>query len=389
MAHELTSRLAQRREEGGSGVALQEPGESLEVVLTSAFAPAEETFGGDFVPELHGSEPETRAVDPLLLKVVPPPKPIDFPALEEEASRHRLILMRTGAVISVAALVSIAGAFLYHAMLVGILWAGAMFMPAQDRGGSRGAALETGGGIMTSEAPSGPSAAPATPPSAAAAVTALPVVPPVVQPLPSPNQVAMNTLNNEEPTPDIIAIPGGETALGHLKEPLPPRPAVVAPPEPIILPPNRSESLPLVAPVKSANTPANNSSVMGAGGTGDDDEAPISLLRDGAGSGTDGRSGRGHGHLMGGDLPEPQPRDTPGLEMPLTAPPKHDHMTYEVTVAADGTLLDVKLKESSGEADLDELWRLQILRKWKFYAAHVNGKFIQASTSIIIRLTPK
>ena len=52
----------------------------------------------------------------------------------------------------------------------------------------------------------------------------------MVQPLPSPDQVAMSTFNNEESTPDIIAIPSGETALGHLKSPIP-EPKVVAPPE--------------------------------------------------------------------------------------------------------------------------------------------------------------
>jgi TonB family protein len=388
MAHELTSRLRQGGER--SGVALEEPGESLEVVLSSAFTAPEEPAAEDLPPESPEAAPGRREIDPLLLKVVPPPKPIDFHALEEESSRHRLILMRTGAVISVAALVSIVGAFLYHAMILGVLWAGAMLMPVQDRGGSRGAALETGGGLMTTEAPSGPSAAPATPPGATPpAAMALPQVPPVVQPLPSPNQVAMNTFRNDEPAPDIIAIPGGETALGHLKEPVPPRPTTVPPPEPMILPPNHTDLPSPAAPVSSANTPASNASVMGAGGTGDDEEAPISLLRDGAGSGTDGRSGRGHGHLMGGDLPEPGPLETPDLAMRLVSPPKHDHMTYDVTVAADGTVMDVKLKESSGEADLDELWRLQILRNWKFRAAHVNGKFIQASTSIIIRLTAK
>ena len=51
-------------------------------------------------------------------------------------------------------------------------------------------------------------------------------------------------------------------------------------------------------------------------------------------------------------------------------------------------MLQVKLFEyCSGEADLDELYRRQILTQWKFRAAHVNGKYIEASTSIIIRLT--
>ncbi len=387
MAHEMTSGRVQARGEGASGVALQDAGESLEVVISSAFAPVEGAFGNDLVRKRNDSVPESEEIDARLLNVVHPPKPIDFHALEEEASRHRLILMRSGAVISLAALVSIFGAFLYHAAIVGVLWAGTLMMPAQDRGGSRGVSLDTGGGIMTSDGPSSPSASPAPGPvpSPVAAAVAMPKAPPVVQPLPSPDQVAMNTLNNEEPAPDIIAIPGGETALGHLKTPLP-QPSVVAPPEPIISPPNRSENVAPVTPAPVASV-AKSATGAGAGGTGDDDEAPISLLRDGAGSGTDGRSGRGHGHLMGGDLPEPGPLETPDLQMKLTVPPKKDHMTYDVLVAPDGSVLQVKLTESSGEADLDELWRRQILTHWKFRAAHVNGKYIEASTSIIIRLT--
>ena len=63
-------------------------------------------------------------------------------------------------------------------------------------------------------------------------------------------------------------------------------------------------------------------------------------------------------------------------------------MTYDVTVAPDGTVLQVKLSESSGEADLDELYRRQILTQWKFRTpCMLNGKYIEASTSIIIRLT--
>ena len=387
MAHEMTSGKVQTRGEGASGVALHDPDESLEVAISSGFAaPVEGAFGNDLVQKGNDSVPESEDIDARLLNVVRPPKPIDFHALEEEASRHRLILMRTGAVISVTALASIFGAFLYHAVIVGVLWAGALMMPAQDRGGSRGVSLDTGGGIMTSDGQNAPSASPAPAQvTSPAAAVAMPKAPPVVQPLPSPDQVAMNTFNNEEPAPDIIAIPGGETALGHLKMPIP-QPSVVAPPEPIISPPNRSENVMPVTPAPVASV-AKSATGMGAGGTGDDDEEPISLLRAGAGSGTDGRSGRGHGHLVGGDLPEPGVLDGPLLAMKLTAPPKNDHMTYDVTVAPDGTVLQVKLTESSGEADLDELYRRQILTHWTFRAAHVNGKYIEASTSIIIRLT--
>jgi hypothetical protein len=211
----------------------------------------------------------------------------------------------------------------------------------------------------------------------------MPKAPPVVQPLPNPNQVAMNT--DEEPAPDIIAIPGGQTALGHLKVPVP-QPTEVAPPEPIIMPPNRSDTAVTAKPLPNITHSATGT---GAGGSGDDDEAPISWSNESGGSGKGGTAGRGHGHLMGGDLPEPGPMETPDLPMQLNGRPKNDHMTYDVVVAPDGRVLDVTLKESSGEADLDELWRRQILTNWKFRAAHVNGKFIQASTSVIIRLTSK
>lgn len=383
MAHEMTS-----------GTALEEPGESLEVVLSSAFSGGE---GTEKVPEEDGSAggdvQESTEIDPLLLKIVPARKPVDFHALEEEASRHRLILVRTGAVISVAALVSVVGAFLYHAVIIGVLWVGALLMPAPQRGGAGGHSLETGlGGIMTTEGPNTPSAspAPAVGGTNADPGVALPKVPPVVQPLPSRDAVAINTLENQ-PDPDIIAIPSGETALGRLKV-TPPEPRVVAPPEPIISPPNHSESATPVIAAAGAPTASNlvrSVGGTGAGGSGDDDEAPISWANDSGGNGKGGAAGRGHGHLMGGDLPEPFPYETPDLDIKLTAPPKHDHMKYDVTVAADGRLVDVKLTESSGEADLDELWRRQILEHWRYHPAHVNGKFIQATTSVIIRLTSR
>ena len=383
MAHEHSTPGGQRHEEASSPVALQEFAQRLEVALSSAFPSFDDSaVQSDVVEPLNNSP----AIDRNLLNVVPPPPPIDFDALAEESAHHRRILVQAGAVVSVAALISIGGALLYHALLVSILWFGIVIHPAPDAGGSRGSSASEGTGYLVADSPNAtntPIASPALAPTHAKETPdILPALPPVIQPLPSPDQLALNQINPLQPDLNIIAIPAGETPLGHLNAPNP-RSTPPAPPPAIFSPPNKSDDT--AAPVARVTSRNGN----GAGGSGDDDEAPISWMNPGSGNGKEGSSGLGHGHIAGGDLPDPVPYVTPDLDIAIRSRPKHDHMEYKVTVAADGSITDVKLTESSGEADLDELWRLQILRNWKYHASHISGKYREATASVTIRLGPK
>ncbi|HUO11105.1 MAG TPA: TonB family protein [Phycisphaerae bacterium] len=375
-------------EEESSPVALQDPAERLEVALSSAFPAVDDAAPDPYHPEITEDATE---IDSNLLRVVPAPKPIDFEALTEETMRYRRLIVRAGAVVSVATLLSIGGALLYHVMLVGLFWVGTMIRPTVNAGGSRGLGSDTGSGYIISDAPEGtptnPAGTPALAPSIPPAKPTLPAVPPLVQPLPNPNELAVNQLNAPQQDMNIIAIPAGESPLGRIKPPTPtkPVPRNVAPPMPLIAPPDKSTPI-AAAPTRGVISPV--ASAAGNGGNGGDDDAPINWFQPGQGTGA-GLDGRGHGHIAGGDLEEPQPYLTPDLPMALTSAPKKDHMDYQVTVNAQGEITDVKLVESSGEADLDEMWRLQILRNWKYHAAHVGGKYREATASVTIRLTSR
>jgi outer membrane biosynthesis protein TonB len=338
------------------------------------------------------------ALDANLLQVVTPPAPVAFDALEEEVSRHRRLLVRGEWAIPITAVISIGGSIFYHLMLAGAFVVGSYFaVRAVENGmgmaGSRQSASAAGYIVMDGGLQQGASAqsstdvlheASPTPPSPA------PSPPPIVQPAPNPTELAMNQLADPAAQPDLIGIPVGENALGQVK-PRPPAPPVTA----VLVAPSdvstasvqsHAQGVPMSRAAEAAAF-ARGSGDQG-NGTGDDDD-PISWQRPGSGdNGAGKRHGSGNGYTSGAFREDPVFYDTPGLKLSLTTAVE-TNPTYEVLVRADGTLASVKLIKSSGQADIDELYRVQILHNWKAYAAYRGGQYVDAPTPVTIVLVQK
>jgi len=384
--------------ENFSATAMDEsPAERLAVALTTAFR---QTDGVAKESDQAGDEFK---IDTGLLKVVPSPAPVAFDALEEEVSRHRRLLVRGEWGIPVTAVISIGGSILYHLMLAGAFVVGSYFaVRAVENGmgfaGSRQGASAAGYIVMDGGLQQGASAqspadvlheAPSTPPSSVSPPAA-PAPPPIVQPAPNPRELAMNQLTDPLAQPELIGIPAGENALGQVK-PRPPAPPVM----PMLVAPtdvnatnlqNHAQGSPMSRAAEAAAI-ARGGGDQG-NGTGDDDD-PISWQRSGSGdNGTGKRHGSGNGYTSGAFRDEPVFYETPGLKLTLTSVVQKNP-TYEVLVRADGTLATVKLTDSSGQADIDELYRVQILHNWKAYAAYRGGKYVDAVTPVTIVLEEK
>src|SRR5215475_7343804 len=83
--------------------------ERLAVALTAAF-PQMNAVGKESEQPGECESP----MDAGLLKIVPPPAPVAFDALEEEVSRHRRLLVRGEWGIPVTAVIAIGGSIFYH-----------------------------------------------------------------------------------------------------------------------------------------------------------------------------------------------------------------------------------------------------------------------------------
>ena len=62
-------------------------------------------------------------------------------------------------------------------------------------------------------------------------------------------------------------------------------------------------------------------------------------------------------------------------------------MLLQVLVGIDGRPLDVSVSQSSGNRELDEAARSQILKRWSFRPAMKNGQAVQALGMVPVAFT--
>ncbi len=345
------------------------------------------------IPEAFGeAEAEsTASVVRDLRAVVPAQAEADVGELERVAARHRVLLIRTGAVIAVSTVISVTGALFFHAVLGGIIIIGVWFpnwvglakgaqvlaRPA-DMGGSPGGFTMLGLGPDDN-----------APPAERA-----PVMPgvPVRGPAEALPQLPEASSAQMAAAPFMRAEPLFSTTsdLGT---------ALVNPP------PERLPSVPGVRVAAPGATPTAESAVSGVpgmpargtgmgNGGGDEDRIidPFSKRGDGSGgtgSGGIGRgigSGRGNGidrGMSAADRPAQllnQSSNAPSLTLPMKyqmRPPEKDVMLC-IALAADGTITSVKVEQSCGYAEVDEIVREHVLATYRFSPEYQGGKAVDS-----------
>ncbi len=305
--------------------------------------------------------------------------------LEEQSSGHRVLILRTGAVIAVTSVVAIAGAILIHLFMAGVIvigmlirWHGAGGGSDQAAGanhiGAEGGALILGSPLADSQRPGAGS------PGAAiskATVPARAVVLPPLEPLPA------------LATAEAIFAPDAAP-------PLPPDAGSLEPGNPVIVPPvlpkvvARVDVPPAITPATpqpndhanaaagagSAAAALQNPGIAGRGNSddGNDDEPLFNPL---GGNGTKtvgeggrviGDAGRGSGKgfdrgLSAADRQIQILRQAADPDVPITYRAKliGKKVDTAVKVEADGTVSGVRVTGSCGIAEVDEICRQDIL----------------------------
>lgn len=335
-------------------------------------------------------------------------------ALEEEQRRRRVLILKGAIAVPLAVLVAVGGALFLHMLAVGGFLAAWFFGPGATPGGGDGArdAGSGGGGYVVVDSgapgPAGvlgnnaadllrttapPPPAPPTPPEPnltrqiASAQLTPPPQPPVIGVGPA------DTLGTPKVTPPVkpappVAVAPPPIDVAPLPAPLPAPSAVAAAPStpapsaPTVTPPEKSTGGPLAMVTGRGSTRA-ASPVAGDGEGGGDDEPVIKIMGPGykglpADAG--GRTGSGIDRgPSGANNPSPQVLEQPSLQLPAAAAlhPPTRHAVFSVEVLANGQVGTVKLDQSSGNGDVDEAARANILAS-KFRPAYEAGKPIKA-----------
>lgn len=299
-----------------------------------------------------------------LLAVAPAAPAVDEEKLEEAAARHRVLLMRTGAVIALTSIIAVAGALVIHLLAAGVIVVGLM-IPWHAKSGGQGhpAGAEQagpgGGALILGDPLAQDSAAPEMPGATPIQNAAAPLNAAVLPPLPPSTPVDPLIAVASDPMPlSVPAIDDPGTVHVHVPVPV----GVKASP----LPAKVAAVQPDLRSAAGSGTRGGNGSRAG-GETGE----PRYDLRAGDGTKTVGAGGRvvggagsgsGNGHDYGESAAD---RDAQILDNFIgdILPSKYrahlptKNVTLEVTVDADGTISKVVVKESCGIPEVDELYR--------------------------------
>jgi len=348
-------------------------------------------------------EPESESLAPMaegLRAIVPLPPEADWEKLERESSRHRVLLIRTTAVIAISTVISIGGALLLHALFAGLVvvgvyfpWlvpaakGGRMLAGAPDLGGSPGGFTILGDGpddnAPSSELPPSPGS------ETFAAMRAIPAAPPL--PEATSAQMAADVsapLAPLPPTPGLgevhIAPPVRALAASTATD------LVVSPPAAGIA------GAPSAQPAPTRGTGAGN-------GGGDADEPVFGLLKgDGSGGRGAGGTGAGFGGGRGGGIDRGlSAADRQAMVLnqasegaDYTLPPKYQNhpparsVQLILTIAADGSITAVKIDQSCGITEVDELLRDYVLATFRFSPAFRAGKAISSEFPLEFSFQP-
>lgn len=381
-------------------------GESQAVAL-SGFA------AGAFVAP---AQPESAVPLPQgLLAAVPPPVAPTLEELQAAMDARRLLVVRLAIGIPVTTVIAVLGAVAIHAFLAGGLWLSAHWshrslalgihdtydQEAHEGGSGGGGSLIDGefslSGSQTASgngSPAAPVALPALPtPSTEPPAPRLPQTPA----LPAPSSVAGEAVAmlREDESPMI----GLSRPTASLETPRPLRaPPALARPSAAVKPGTFASPTQVASSIRPGTGGSHGTGTVDRGGVsdgtgGDDDEPVIELMKPGVGKGS-GR-GRGNGNDIdrgpsAANLEHPALLDWgPDVRPPanLLASVTHSRVCFNVTVLANGKVGDIELSESSGNSELDAIYRAAISRI-KFRPAYHAGKPIAGVVPVGWDLAP-
>ncbi len=294
--------------------------------------------------------------------------PVEFASLVAESRQHRVLYMQRGAVVAVTTLLSIGGAFLWHAVLIGGVGLAWVFSPVKAPNNKP---PELPGLIGTIVLPDEETTvAGGDSPLAAALGQAVP--------LGMPPMPAMPVLPDVTFSPPVMPIPEAQPipAAMPVEEP---GSVKVQPPPRVIAPPANTD----VASIDTGGTPGIDRS--------DPDHSGEPMFEGMKGDGYGQGDGHGLGSGLGppgGDRMEPlviyDPYPVPPAWLAFNPPKKVP--TFKVMVLANGEVGEIVVEESSGRPEVDAYYQ-SLLSTWKYQPATRGGKPIAASKSITLNPT--
>lgn len=346
-------------------------------------------MGATEIVEAFGEIPEevTAPVALGLREVVPAPPHVEAEQLAAVSARHRVLLVRAGAVVAITTLISVGGALLIHMLLAGVIALGFWF-PGKLPGDKRGAALpgiadvggSPGGFTMLGNgpddnAPPAPEAPKVIGNPSPGMTGALPSLPDTLSP-PSPALPAIAAL----PAPALPDLSGTFQ---------PPQVAPAAAPA--------SLRVQVASPgTADAGTPSLNPGMPArgtdAGDGGGEEDRMMSLVKgDGsAGSGGGGvgagrGAGRGNGINRGLSAADREPQllslsRNSNFTLPLKyqMKPPEKSVRLIIAVGADGSIASVQLDQSCGIREVDQMVSDYVVANFQFSPAYRAGKAIPA-----------
>ncbi|HEY4330193.1 MAG TPA: energy transducer TonB, partial [Phycisphaerae bacterium] len=322
------------------------------------------------------TEEEEEAAAPMprqLRAVVPQAASGDLEQLQQESSRHRVLLLRGGAVIAVTTVISIGGALFIHAIFAGIIVLGVWFpwlAPARGNNASPGPADKGGASGGFTILGSGPddNAAPSLTPASLLGQHG-PISPPADATLPPLPEVTSAQIASQLATPELL-LPAINSDMGNVI--ITPAPEPIAAPAALLVAPP-SAPAPSIAPSNASLAGTTGAPARGttSGDGGGEDDHVFGLLKgDGSNNWGAGGSGKGKGSGNGDGIDRGMSaadRDpallnlTPGAAMEFTIPLKYQlkpppkSVRLVITILPDGKVGNIKLAQSCGVPDIDQL----------------------------------
>ena len=324
-----------------------------------------------------------------LREVVPAPPQVEAEKLASVSARHRVLLVRAGAVIAVTTLISVGGALLIHLLLAGVIAVGFWF-PGTLSGDKRGPALP--GIADVGGSPGGFTILGNGPDDNAAPAPEAPTV--LGNPTPGMADTLPKLPESLAPTstvvPAMVAMPAPALPdlSGTFIQPPQAAPSATATPLPAVT----------VAPPGVANagasslTPGMPARGTEAGDGGGDDDRMMSLVKGDGGPGSGGGGvgsgrgmGRGNGINRGLSAADREPQllslsRNANFTLPLKyqLKPPEKSVRLILAVAADGSIAAVRLDQSCGISELDQMVSDYVLANFQFSPAYRAGKAIAA-----------
>lgn len=294
-----------------------------------------------------------------------------FEQLQEVLAGYRVLVVRGPQGVAITVIVAMAASLLLHVVavggLVGLAYIGWKLAPSTATEWAPQGEAGGSGGVLVEGLPGfNPTLGTVRLPTDAAAVVA-PTLPE------KPMGRAESTALLAE-SPNVIGLPTSSAPLGVPRVRLPAPPVV-----------NEKIGSDVVASaagkggVSGAGVGSGKTGIGGGGEGTDAGEVEFDLLKPGKGGSGNGRGkGVGDGNDYGPSAANSRARiiDSPMGQTPMhiaVAKIPNDKVMFEVTIGTDGAVLDVKIKESSGNSEVDDHYRM-VVRRWRYHPEYVAGR---------------